>query len=71
MQVVVICVCKLNIKSATHEQMSEELPEDVLSGVKLINSNTIVLDPSNVSVTLQTLERAAFALGKKLHLELT
>ncbi len=30
-----------------------------------------LLDPSNVSVTLQTLERAAFALGKKLHLELT
>ncbi len=30
-----------------------------------------LLDPSNVSVTLQTLERAAVALGKKLHLELT
>ena len=30
-----------------------------------------LLDPSNVSVTLQTLERAAFALGKKLYLELT
>ena len=53
MQVVVICVCKLHIKSATHEQMreqmSEELPKDVLSGVKLINSNTVVLDPIEYS----------------------
>ena len=30
-----------------------------------------LLDPFNVSVTSQTLERAAFALDKKLHLELT
>ncbi len=29
-----------------------------------------LLDPSNGSVTLQTLERAATALGKKLHIEL-
>ena len=29
-----------------------------------------LLDPSNVSVTLQTLERAALALGKNLKIEL-
>jgi hypothetical protein len=29
-----------------------------------------LLDPSNVSVTLQTLEGAAFALGKNLKIEL-
>ena len=29
--------------------MSEKLPEDVLSGVKLINSNTAVLDPIEYS----------------------
>ena len=29
-----------------------------------------LLDPSNVSVTLQTLERAALALGKRLKVEL-
>jgi len=29
-----------------------------------------LLDPSNVSVTLQTLERAALALGKKLKIEM-
>jgi len=29
-----------------------------------------LLDPSNRSVTLQTLERAASALGKRLHVEL-
>jgi transcriptional regulator with XRE-family HTH domain len=29
-----------------------------------------LLDPSNVSVTLQTLERAALALGKSLKVEL-
>lgn len=29
-----------------------------------------LLDPSNVSVTLQTLERAAIALGKNLKIEL-
>ena len=29
-----------------------------------------LLDPSNVSVTLQTLERAALALGKTLKIEL-
>jgi len=29
-----------------------------------------LLDPSNVPVTLQTLERAALALGKKLKIEL-
>ena len=29
-----------------------------------------LLDPSNVSVTLQTLERAALALGKRLKIEL-
>ncbi|MCM2358046.1 MAG: helix-turn-helix domain-containing protein [Geobacteraceae bacterium] len=29
-----------------------------------------LLDPSNVSVTLQTLERAALALGKSLKIEL-
>ncbi|MDA1049879.1 MAG: XRE family transcriptional regulator [Planctomycetota bacterium] len=28
-----------------------------------------LLDPSNDSVTLQTLERAAEALGKRLHIE--
>ena len=30
-----------------------------------------LLDPQNVSVTLQTLERAALAVGKKLRIELT
>lgn len=29
-----------------------------------------LLDPTNVSITLQTLERAALALGKKLKIEL-
>ena len=29
-----------------------------------------LLDPNNVSVTLQTLERAALAIGKKLRIEL-
>lgn len=29
-----------------------------------------LLDPTNVSVTLQTLERAALAIGKKLKVEL-
>jgi len=43
-------------KSATYEQMreqmSEELPKDVLSGVKLINSNTVVLDPIGPNANL-------------------
>lgn len=30
-----------------------------------------LLDPSNVSITLQTLERAALALDKRLKIELT
>ena len=30
-----------------------------------------LLDPSNVSVTLQTLERAALALGKSLKIKMT
>lgn len=30
-----------------------------------------LLDPANVSVTLQTLEKAALALGKSLKIELT
>ncbi len=30
-----------------------------------------LLDPANVSVTLQTLEKAALALGKSLKMELT
>lgn len=30
-----------------------------------------LLDPTNVSVTLQTLERAALAVGKNLRIELT
>jgi antitoxin HicB len=30
-----------------------------------------LLDPENESVTLQTMDRAANALGKHLHLELT
>lgn len=29
-----------------------------------------LLDPSNISITLQTLERAALALGKKLNIEM-
>jgi len=29
-----------------------------------------LLDPGNISVTLQTLERAALALGKRLKVEL-
>lgn len=29
-----------------------------------------LLDPQNESATLQTLERAAIALGKRLHIEL-
>lgn len=29
-----------------------------------------LLDPANVSITLQTLERAALALGKRLRIEL-
>jgi antitoxin HicB len=29
-----------------------------------------LLDPENASVTLQTMDRAAFVLGKHLHLEL-
>ena len=32
--------------------MSKELPEDVLSGVKLINSNTVVLDPIGPNANL-------------------
>jgi predicted XRE-type DNA-binding protein len=65
------------IKRVIAFQIEQEMKQANLSKTemaeKMRTSRTALdrlLDPSNVSVTLQTLERAALALGKSLKIEL-
>ncbi|MBI1921666.1 MAG: XRE family transcriptional regulator [Geobacter sp.] len=65
------------IKRVIAYQIEMEMKQAKLSKTamaeKMHTSRTALdrlLDPSNVSVTLQTLERAALALGKSLKIEL-
>ena len=65
------------IKRVIAYQIEVEMKQANLSksamATKMCPSRTALdrlLDPSNVSVTLQTLERAALALGKSLKIEL-
>jgi len=65
------------IKRVIAYQIEVEMKQANLSksamAAKMCTSRTALdrlLDPSNVSVTLQTLERAALALGKSLKIEL-
>lgn len=66
------------IKRVITFQIEQEMKQANLSKTamaeKMRTSRTALdrlLDPANVSVTLQTLERAALALGKSLKIELT
>ena len=65
------------IKRAVAYQIEQEMQKTNLSktalAIKMHTSRSALnrlLDPGNVSVTLQTLERAALALGKRLKVEL-
>ena len=65
------------IKRIVAFQIEQEMQKSKLSksalAQKMHTSRSALdrlLDPSNVSVTLQTLERAAIALGKRLKVEL-
>ena len=65
------------IKRTVAFQIEQEMQKSKLSksalASKMHTSRSALdrlLDPSNVSVTLQTLERAALALGKRLKVEL-
>jgi antitoxin HicB len=58
-------------------QLSQEMKRVKLTRTELASrmktsraSVNRLLDPKNVSVTLQTMERAALAIGKKLRIEL-
>jgi antitoxin HicB len=66
------------IKRVIAYQIEMEMKRAKLSksamATKMRTSRTALdrlLDPANVSVTLQTLEKAALALGKSLKIELT
>lgn len=57
-------------------QLSQEMKRTKLTRTELASrmktsraSVNRLLDPKNVSVTLQTMERAALAIGKKLRIE--
>lgn len=65
------------IKRVVAYQIEQEMQKSNLSktalALKMHTSRSALdrlLDPRNVSVTLQTLERAALALGKRLKVEL-
>ncbi|MEZ4713645.1 MAG: XRE family transcriptional regulator [Caldilineaceae bacterium] len=65
------------IKQVLAYQLIQEMERANLTRTELANrmntsraSVNRLLDPQNVSVTLQTLERAALAVGKKLRIEL-
>ena len=65
------------IKRVIAYQIQQEMARHKLTKTDLaLKMNTSraalnrLLDPDNVSVTLQTLERAALAVGKKLKIEL-
>ena len=65
------------IKRVIAYQISQEMKRNKLTksamATKMKTSRAALerlLDPSNISVTLSTLERAASALGKKLKIEL-
>ena len=65
------------IKRVVAYQIEQEMQKANLSKTALANKMHTsrsaldrLLDPRNVSVTLQTLERAALALGKRLKVEL-
>ena len=65
------------IKRVIVYQISEEMKQRKLSKTEMASKMKTsraalerLLDPTNASVTLSTLERAASALGKKLRVEL-
>ncbi len=65
------------IKRVVAYQIEQEMQKSNLSKTALAHKMHTsrsaldrLLDPGNVSVTLQTLERAALALGKRLKVEL-
>lgn len=65
------------VKRVIAYQIEEMMKKSHLSKIDLAKKmNTSrsainrLLDPSNVSITLQTLEKAALALGKRLKIEL-
>jgi len=65
------------IKRVVAYQIEQEMQNSNISKTALANRMHTsrsaldrLLDPKNVSVTLQTLERAALALGKRLKVEL-
>lgn len=65
------------IKRVIAHQIAEEMKQRKLSKTEMADKMKTsraalerLLDPSNSSVTLSTLERAASALGKKLKVEL-
>lgn len=66
----------LAIKRMVAFQIAQLMKEKKLSKTKLAQEMQTsraavdrLLDPANESVTLQTLERAALALGKRLHVQ--
>ncbi len=66
------------VKRVVAFQLEQMMAEKHLSKTKLAGKMHTsrsaldrLLDPSNVSITLQTLERAALALDKRLKIELT
>ena len=65
------------IKRVLAYQLEQEMKRTKLTRTQLATrmktsraSVNRLLDPQNVSVTLQTMERAALAIGKKLRIEL-
>ncbi len=67
----------MGIKRVVAYQIEQEMQKSNLSKTALAHKMHTsrsaldrLLDPGNVSVTLQTLERAASALGKRLKVEL-
>jgi DNA-binding Xre family transcriptional regulator len=66
------------IKRLIAYQIAEEMKQRKLSKTEMASKMKTsraalerLLDPSNTSITLSTLERAASALGKQLRVELT
>lgn len=66
----------LAIKRVVAFQIAQLMKEKKISKMKLAQEMQTsraavdrLLDPANESVTLQTLERAALALGKRLHVQ--
>lgn len=64
------------IKRVLAYQLAQEMKRSKLTRTELATrmqtsraSVNRLLDPKNVSVTLQTMERAALAIGKKLRIE--